>query len=116
MKFYELTQERIRILESTAFPYQLMFVDCTGGSVIGKYEWRQGQNTDWIMTASGYAENMHDYTKVGVFAPVQETLEQKLKYIAADYVLENGGSVLVKLQFSPNQYNVADKPMTIINV
>lgn len=114
MKFYELTPERIRILETTAFPYQLMFVDETGNIVVGKYEWRKGRNTDWIMTASGYAENMRDYTKVGVFAPVQETLEQKLKYLAADYVLENGGSVLLKLQFSPNQYDVADKPITTI--
>ena len=114
MKFYELTPERAQIIETTSFQFPLIFLDDIGDIFIGKYEWRQGRSTDWIVTSSGNAEFMWEYTKVGIFAPVQETLEQKLKYLAADYVLENGGSVLVKLQLSPNQYDVSDKPMTII--
>jgi hypothetical protein len=91
MKFYPINKS---VLEAFVFSNALMFRTQTGKNVIGYYEWRQGRNTDWVV--SGNSEHpLSEFVEVAICPPKSEWLVDKLRYVVEDHALQHNGVMTV---------------------
>jgi GDP-D-mannose dehydratase len=105
MKFYDLYVGTTTVERKFSFP--LAFVEANGRMLIGKYEWRQGRDTDWVISG-GDTYRLDEFVKVALVPLPDMTLDQKLQFLIEDHVLEHGG--YINLEFSRNWFDDSTVP------
>ncbi len=93
MKFYNLYVGTTTVDRKFSFP--LAFVEANGRIIIGEYEWRQGRDTDWVISG-GYTYRLDEFSKVALVPHPDMTLEQKLQFLIEDHVLEHGDYITLE--------------------